>query len=93
MEWMKFNFFKTINNIRNIKGKYKVLVIVILYEYNEHFNEEVKKFLTSKNIIFKFIVLYSNNITQFVYLNLFYIVKVNLIFTLSCFEFVVKNKS
>ena len=53
----------------------------------------MKKFLTSKNIIFKFIVLYSNNITQFVYLNLFYIVKVNLLFTLSCFEFVAQNKS
>ena len=43
--------------------------------------------------MFKFIVPYSNNITQFVYLNLFYIVKVNLLFTLSCFEFVVQNKS
>ena len=43
--------------------------------------------------MFKFIVPYSNNITQFVYLNLFYIVKVNLLSTLSCFEFVVKNKS
>ena len=89
---MKFNFFKTINNIKNITGKYKVLVIVILDGYNGHFNEEVKKFLTSKNIIFKFIILHSNNITQFVDLNLFYIVKVNLIFISSCFEFVV-NKS
>ena len=47
----------------NIIGKYNVQVIVILAEYNWHFNEEVKKFLTFKNIIFKFIILYSNNIT------------------------------
>ena len=78
---MKFDFFKTINNIRNIIGKYNVQVIVILDGYSEHFNEEVKEFLTSKNIIFKFIVPYSKHITQFVDLNLFYIVKVNLIFT------------
>ena len=90
---MKFDFFKTINNIRNIIGKYNVLVIVILDGYSGHFNEEVKEFLTSKNIMFKFIVLHSNNITQFVDLNLFYIVKVNLISTSSCFEFVVQNKS
>ena len=69
---MKFNFFKTINNIKNIIGKYNVQDIVILDGYNGHFNEEMKKFLTFKNIIFKFIVLYSNNITQFVDLNLFY---------------------
>ena len=93
MELMKFNFFKTINNIRNITCKYKVLIIVILDEYNGHFNEEMKKFLTSKNIIFKFIVLYNNNITQFVDLNLFYIVKTNLLFISSYFEFVVQNKS
>ena len=93
MELMKFNFFKTINNIRNITGKYNVQVIVILDDYNGHFNEEVKKFLTSKNIMFKFIILYNNNITQFVDLNLFYIVKVNLLFTSLCFEFVVQNKS
>ena len=43
--------------------------------------------------MFKFIVPYSNNITQFVDLNLFYIVKVNLLFTSSCFEFVAQNKS
>ena len=90
---MKFDFFKTINNIRNITGKYKVQVIVILDEYSGHFNEEVKEFLTSKNIIIKFIVPYSNHITQFVDLNLFYIVKVNLLFTSSCFEFVAQNKS
>ena len=90
---MKFDFFKIINNIRNSIGKYKVQVIVILYGYSEHFNEEVKEFLTSKNIIFKFIVPYSNHITQFVDLNLFYIVKVNLLFTSLCFEFVTKNKS
>ena len=70
---MKFYFFKIINNIRNITGKYKVQVIVILDGYSEHFNEEVKEFLTSKNIIFKLIVPYSNHITQFVDLNLFYI--------------------
>ena len=86
---MKFDFFKTINNIRNIIGKYNVPVIIILDGYSEHFNEEVKEFLTSKNIMFKFIVPYSKHITQFVDLNLFYIVKVNLIFTSSCFEFVV----
>ena len=60
---MKFDFFKIINKIRNITGKYKVPVIVILDGYSEHFNEEVKEFLTSKNIIFKFIVLHSNHIT------------------------------
>ena len=53
----------------------------------------MKEFLTSKNIIFKFIVPYSKHITQFVDLNLFYIVKVNLISTSSCFEFVTQNKS
>ena len=53
----------------------------------------MKNFLTSKNIILKFIVPYSNNITQSVDLNLFYIVKVNLLSTSSCFEFVVQNKS
>ena len=53
----------------------------------------MKKFLTFKNIIFKFIILYSNNITQSVDLNLFYIVKANLLFTSSCFEFVAQNKS
>ena len=90
---MKFDFFKTINNIRNIIGKYKVPVIVILDGYSGHFNEEVKEFLTSKNIMFKFIVLYSKHITQFVDLNLFYIVKANLISTSSCFEFVTQNKS
>ena len=90
---MKFDFFKTINNIKNIIGKYKVQVIVILDGYSEHFNEEVKEFLTSKNIIFKLIVPYSKHITQFVNLNLFYIVNVNLIFTSSCFEFVTQNKS
>jgi len=54
----------------------------------------MKNFLTSKNIMFKFIILYNNNITQFVDLNLFYIVKVNLLYTSSsCFEFVAQNKS
>ena len=90
---MKFDFFKIINNIGNSTGKYKVPVIVILDGYSGHFNEEVKEFLTSKNIIFKFIIPYSKHITQFVDLNLFYIVKVNLISTSSCFEFVVQNKS
>ena len=90
---MKFDFFKTINNIRNSTGKYNVQVIVILDGYSWHFNAEVKEFLTSKNIIFKFIVPYSKHITQFVDLNLFYIGKAKLLSTSSCFEFVAQNKS